>query len=64
MKISVITDISVFQFYGYIEYIEDISTNILKKKIGSLKLIKTYENIKKNSKNYIINNNRHFKVVL
>ena len=29
MKISVITDISVFQFYGYIE---DISMDILKKK--------------------------------
>ena len=28
------------------------------------KLIKTYEKIEKNSKNDIINNNRHFKVVL
>ena len=29
-----------------------------------LKLIKIHENIKKNSKNDIINNNKHFKVVL
>ena len=35
-----------------------------KKDLGSLKLIKTYENNKKNSKNDIINNNRHFKIVL
>ena len=62
MKILIITDISVFQFCGYIGYIKDISTDILKKNLGSLKLIKTYENIEKNS--YIINNNRHFKVVL
>ena len=45
-------------------YIGDISTNILKKKLGSLKLIKTYENIEKNCKNDIINHNIHFKVVL
>ena len=35
-----------------------------KKKLGSLKLIKTYENVEKNSENDIINNNRHFKIVL
>ena len=34
-----------------------------KKNSEDLKLIKTYENIEKNSKNDIINNNRHFKVV-
>ena len=37
--------------------------NNLEKKIIGLKLIKTYENIEKNSKNDIINNDRHFKVV-
>ena len=58
MKILIITDISVFQFYRYIGYIIDI----LEKNLGSLKLINSYENIEKNS--YIINNNRHFKVVL
>ena len=35
-----------------------------KKKFSSLKLIKNYENIEKNSKNNIINNNRYFKVIL
>ena len=35
-----------------------------KKNLGSLKLLKTYENNEKNSKNNIINNNRHFKIVL
>ena len=40
--------ISVFRFFGYIEYIEDILTDILKKKnLVDLKLIKTYENIEK-----------------
>ena len=29
IKISVIMDISIIQFYGYMEYIGDISTNIL-----------------------------------
>ena len=37
MKISVITDISVLQFYGYIG---DISTDILEKNIDRLKIIK------------------------
>ena len=31
MKILVITNISILQFYKYIEYIIDISTDILKK---------------------------------
>ena len=35
-----------------------------KKNSEDLKLIKTYENIEKNFKNDIINNNKHFKVVL
>ena len=40
--------ISVFRFFGYIEYIEDILTDILKKiNLVDLKLIKTYENIEK-----------------
>ena len=53
--------ISVFRFYGYIECFN----GYFGKKISVyLKLIKTYENIEKNSKNDIINNNRHFKVVL
>ena len=33
MKISVITDISVTCFYEYIGYIEEISADILEKKI-------------------------------
>ena len=40
MKILVVTDISVFQFYRYID-------EYFKKNLGSLKLIKTYENIEK-----------------
>ena len=39
-KISVITDISVFRFYGYIGYIGDISVDILEKNIGKLKIVK------------------------
>ena len=37
MKISVITDISVLRFYGYIG---DISVDILEKNIGKLKIVK------------------------
>ena len=40
MKISVITDISVLRFYGYIGYIGDISADILEKNIGKLKIVK------------------------
>ena len=50
MKILVITDISVLQFYGYIEYIGDISANILIQNIGNIKINKNSENIKKKSK--------------
>ena len=39
MKISVITDISVLKFYGYIGHISEISIN--------KKFIKIYENIRK-----------------
>ena len=39
-KISVITDISVLRFYGYIGYIGDISADILEKNIGRLKIVK------------------------
>ena len=38
MKISVITNILVLRFYGYIKYIGDISVNILKKNIDRLKI--------------------------
>ena len=38
MKISVTTDISVLQFYGYIRYIGDISADILEKNIDKLKI--------------------------
>ena len=37
MKISVITDISILRFYGYIGY---ISADILEKNIGKLKIVK------------------------
>ena len=40
MKISVITNISILQFYGYIGYIGDISADILEKNIGKLKIVK------------------------
>ena len=45
MKISVITDISVLRFYGYIE---DISTDILEKNIGRLKIVKNSWKCKEN----------------
>ena len=38
MKISVITDISVLRFYGYIGYIIDILTDILEKNIDKPKI--------------------------
>ena len=60
MKISVITDISVFRFYGYIGYIGDILDIseiywwIFWKKISiGLKLLKTHKNIKKPHNNII-----------
>ena len=40
MKISVITNISIFLFYGYIEYIGDISTDILTQNIDESKIDK------------------------
>ena len=46
MKILVITDILVLQFYGYIG---DISADILEKNIDKPKLIKIYKNIRKTS---------------
>ena len=46
MKISIITDILVLWFIGYIE---DISMNILKKISINLKLIRIYKNIRKTS---------------
>ena len=44
MKISVITDILVLGFYGYIR---DISADILIQNIDRQKFIKTYENVRK-----------------
>ena len=61
IKISIITDISIFRFYRYIGYIGDISVDILKKNIDklkiifwkkilvSLKLLRTRENVRKTS---------------
>ena len=46
MKISVITDILVLRFYGYIG---NVSIDILEKISVSLKLLKNHENIKKTS---------------
>ena len=41
-------NLSVLRFYGYIEYIKDISADILKKNISiGVKLIKIYKNIRK-----------------
>ena len=60
MKISVTMDILVFQFYGYIIYIENIYTDILIQNISDLKMNK---NIKKILKNYIRSKNRYFKVI-
>ena len=42
MKISVIMDISVLRFYGYIK---NISADILTQNIDGLKLIKIYKNV-------------------
>ena len=38
MKISVITNISVFLFYGYIEHIGNISVDILTQNIDESKI--------------------------
>ena len=56
-------NINNYGYIGILIYIKDILTNNLEKKTIGLKLIKTYENVEKNSKNDIINNNKHFKVV-
>ena len=40
------TDISVLQFYGYIEYIRDISMDILTQMVDQ-KVIKSHGNVKK-----------------
>ena len=45
MKISVITNISIFRFYGYIE---DISADILEKNIDTLKIVKNSQKYKEN----------------
>ena len=43
MKISVITDISILRFYGYIGYIGDIWANILEKNIDKPKIDQNLE---------------------
>ena len=48
MKISVITDILTFRFYGYIRYIIDILVDILKKNIDGLKIDQNSWKYKKN----------------
>ena len=50
MKISIITDILVLWFYRYINYIGDISTDILIQNIDDIKINENSKNIKKNSK--------------
>ena len=47
-KISVITDISVLRFYGYIGYIGDISADTLEKNIDRLKIVKNSWKCKEN----------------
>ena len=46
LKISIMTDISVLRFYGYIR---DISVDILAQNIVVQKLIKSLGNVRKNS---------------
>ena len=45
MKISVIMDILVLWFYGYIEYIRNISANILTQNISDIKINENSENM-------------------
>ena len=47
-KISVIMDISVLRFYGYIGYIGDLSADILGKNIDRLKIVKNSWKCKEN----------------
>ena len=61
IKKSVIMDIWILWFYGYIGYIRDLSVNILTQNIDEVKINKNSKNIKTNSKkNYIRNKNRYF----
>ena len=48
MKISIITNISVLQFYGYIKYIRDILMDILTQNIDQVKNNKILRQILKN----------------
>ena len=48
IKISVIMDISVLRFYGYIEDISDISMDILEKNIDRFKIVKNSWKYKEN----------------
>ena len=48
IKISVIMDISILPFYGYIRYIGDILVDILTQNIDELKIDKkNYKNVRK-----------------
>ena len=59
------TDISVLRFYGYIEYIRDISMDILTQTVDQ-KVINSHGNVKKKktSQIYLQKYNKYFKVVL
>ena len=56
-------DISVLRCYGYIRYIEDISTDILIQNIDDIKINKILKIFKKILKNYIKSKNRYFKII-
>ena len=63
-EISVNTDISILEFYEYIENIEEISMNILTQISMERKLFKIDGNAWKTPKNDKISKNTHFKVIL
>ena len=60
MKISVLMDIFISQFYGYIGKYQWVFQH--KTLMGS-KLIKTHGNIRKTLQNDRKSNNRHFEIV-
>ena len=58
IKISVIADILVLQFYEYIGYILIV---ILTQNIGDIKINENLKILRKTLKNYIRSKNRYFK---
>ena len=60
MTISVITNISVFRFYGYIKNIEKISVDIFSQISVERKWFKIYRNAWKTPKNDKISKNSYF----